>query len=88
MHKVLIWAFYLEIFLKPNSPLSWVSNLGLSQKTLSRLDEAFGNSTLILNDEDDRTILRELDEDFKTSTLILNDEDNRLGFAHLTCLAC
>ena len=49
---------------------------------LSRLDKAFRNLTLVLNDKDDRT--SGLDG---VSTLILNDEDDGLGFAHLTCLA-
>ena len=54
---------------------------------LHRLDEAFINSTLIFNDEDDGTISSKLDEAFRISTLILNDEDDGPGFAHLTCLA-
>ena len=54
---------------------------------LHRLDEAFINSTLIFNDEDDGTISSKLDEAFRISTLILNDEDDGPSFARLTCLA-
>ena len=54
---------------------------------LSRLDEAFRNSTLILNDEGNQTILSKLDEASRISILILDYEDDEPGFARLTCLA-
>ena len=59
----------------------------LSWTILSRLDEEFKNSTLILNVENDQPALSRPDEVFRILTLILNDKDDGPSSTHLTYLA-